>query len=1019
MKAVCVGRSLVVVAVLACWPAVAAAQSTIAGVVKDSSGGVLPGVTVEAASPVLIEKTRIAVTDGDGRYAIVNLRPGTYSVVFTLAGFSTLQRDGVIVPADTSVPINADLRIGSLQETLTVTGESPVVDIQNTSRQQVMTREMLDSIPTARNTQSIGSLVVGIRLTIPDVGGAQQTEQTYLLTHGNSQLHTTFLLDGMPAQSNLGDGYIQNYIDNALVAEANYQTSGVSAETSAGGVRVNLIPKDGGDLLHGSGFLGGSADSWHLQSKNVDDALKARGLQTGSRVQHLYDLNGSAGGPLIKSKLWWFGSVRRQETFVEMPNTFKNDGTPGVEDAWISSYVVRGTWQATPRNKLALTYQRNYKWKPHEIALISQEALNIFPEQTAGYRKPVLYYIAQGKWTSPITNRLMFEAGYSGSLLHYSDTGQPGTEQQRGTSAWYGNASRLDTTTGGLFVRTYAAQANQFFTPDQHSAVASMSYVTGTHNIKTGLLYAWGINNYELDMNADLYQIYQGGTFANGKYTLGRPVQVRAYNSPLERLSDLDANIGVYAQDQWAVNHFTFNYGLRYEFLKEGIPAQQRPAGRFAPALSYDAISCKTLPGMTCWHSWSPRLGLVYDLSHHGETALKASFGKYVTPDVSAFSTLFNPIATFTDVRTWTDTDLSGRQLATNGDNIAQDNEIGPSNNPNFGKITNRTLDPDFKREYNLQYSAGVQHQLWPGTAINVSWFRRQIFNTAYTRNRVVDPATDWTTTSIVNPLDGQPVTVYQINQNKNGLAPDLYMTNVTDTSRRQNTFNGFEVSMNARLPRRTVVFGGWTTERVVDIDCTMNTAGTLNNPNTLRFCDQSGATHQNLGQNASIPFLHAFKLNANVPLWYDFEVSASLQSYPGTIKAAAGGVSWTIARGATRYPTDCSVPGCTPGAVVLPSRFAGDPAVVVQLASPGTRYQPRWNQLDFGVRRAFRLSRGVVVQGQIDLFNALNSNAVLSEGTALTTLAAPYLSSDPSAGGTPITILQPRIVRIGAQFRF
>ena len=310
-------------------------------------------------------------------------------------------------------------------------------------------------------------------------------------------------------------------------------------------------------------------------------------------------------------------------------------------------------------------------------------------------------------------------------------------------------------------------------------------------------------------------------------------------------------------------------------------------------------------------------------------------------------------------------------------------------------------------------------HQLWPGTAINVSWFRRQIFNTPYTRNRVVDPATDWTTTSIVNPLDGQPVTVYQINQNKNGLAPDLYMTNVTDTSRRQNTFNGFEVSMNARLPRRTVVFGGWTTERVVDIDCTMNTAGTLNNPNTLRFCDQSGATHQNLGQNASIPFLHAFKLNANVPLWYDFEVSASLQSYPGTIKAAAGGVSWTIARGATRYPTDCSVPGCTPGAVVLPSRFAGDPAVVVQLASPGTRYQPRWNQLDFGVRRAFRLSRGVVVQGQIDLFNALNSNAVLSEGTALTTLVAPYLSSDPSAGGTPITILQPRIVRIGAQFRF
>jgi hypothetical protein len=155
------------------------------------------------------------------------------------------------------------------------------------------------------------------------------------------------------------------------------------------------------------------------------------------------------------------------------------------------------------------------------------------------------------------------------------------------------------------------------------------------------------------------------------------------------------------------------------------------------------------------------------------------------------------------------------------------------------------------------------------------------------------------------------------------------------------------------------------------------------------------------------------------VPLWYGVEVSASLQSYPGLIKAATGGVSWTIARGSTRYPTDCTVSGCTPGAVVLPSRFAGDPAITVQLASPGTRYEPRWNQLDFGVRRTFHLPRGVVVQGQVDLFNAFNSNAVLSEGTALTTSVAPYLSADPNSGGTPITILNPRLVRVAAQFRF
>ena len=180
----------------------------------------------------------------------------------------------------------------------------------------------------------------------------------------------------------------------------------------------------------------------------------------------------------------------------------------------------------------------------------------------------------------------------------------------------------------------------------------------------------------------------------------------------------------------------------------------------------------------------------------------------------------------------------------------------------------------------------------------------------------------------------------------------------------------------------------------------------------------QFGDLHQELGTSASIPFQHGFKFNGNVPLWYGVEVSASLQSYPGTIKAAAGGVSWTITRGSTRYPNDCAVPGCTPGGIVLASRFAGDPAITLQLASPGTRYEPRSNQIDFGVRRTFRLNR-TTVQAQVDLFNALNANPILSEGTALSTTVGPFLSSDARAGGTPFTILQPRLIRIGAQIKF
>src|SRR4249920_1273335 len=237
-------------------PGTAVAQSAIAGTVKDASGAVLLGVTIEASSPALIEKTRSVVSDTQGNYKIVDLRPGVYTVTFSLAGFGSVKRDGLELPSNFTMSVNAELRVGSLQETVTVTGESPVVDVQTNTRAAVLSRDILDAVPNSHTLQSVGQLVVGVTLTAPDVGGSQAMQQTYFSVHGAGAAQTAVLMDGMIINGLQGDGAIQSYLNDAGSQEMVYQTGGGAADSTSGGVRINLIPKEGGNTVHGSLFAG-------------------------------------------------------------------------------------------------------------------------------------------------------------------------------------------------------------------------------------------------------------------------------------------------------------------------------------------------------------------------------------------------------------------------------------------------------------------------------------------------------------------------------------------------------------------------------------------------------------------------------------------------------------------------------------------------------------------------------------------------------------------------------------------
>jgi hypothetical protein len=306
------------------FPAAVFAQATgIAGVVKDTTGAVMPGVTVEASSPALIERVRTATTDAQGQFKILDLRPGTYEVTFTLPGFSTVKREGIELPATFTATVNADLKVGTIEETVTVSGASPVVDMQNVIKRQVVSKDTIDAMPTSKNWSTIGIMTIGVSSNQNDVGGSAGEHQNQLKSHGGSFNDRLVQVDGL-MNANMACNYSCTGIstNDASTQELSYEFGAISAEVAGGGVRVNIIPKDGGNRFSGSGFFNYANDS--LQGGNIDDALRNQGVTTGDSILRIHDLSGALGGPLKKDKLWFWTAHRywgyeqiRTNTFYE------------------------------------------------------------------------------------------------------------------------------------------------------------------------------------------------------------------------------------------------------------------------------------------------------------------------------------------------------------------------------------------------------------------------------------------------------------------------------------------------------------------------------------------------------------------------------------------------------------------------------------------------------------------------------------------------------------------------------
>ena len=1003
------------------------AQSTISGQVRDTSGAVMSGVAVTAASPALIERTRSATTDGEGRFAIVDLRPGTYTVTFAVSGFNTV-REQVEVPANVTVPVDGEMKIGSVNETVEVAANVASVDVENVAHPQVLTRSDMDALPTARNVQSIGSYVPGIHLNQPDVGGSQQIEQTYMSAHGNPASRDTYLLDGMRINTMQNDGLIQIYVDNGLLTETTYQTSAVTAEVGGGGVYTNMIPKDGGNEFHGALFLGYVPSSF--VGHNITAALTDRGITGQSAVNKLEDFDGTLGGPILKDKLWFLMGGRKQLSFVQSAGSFYPDGTPGIERSYIYTGDIRLTYQVNSKNKFSAMWIRDWKTKENDVVTGAGGFSDVNPNVSSLERSPVMYYIVQTRWTSTLTPRLILQSGLSFTKLDYDILYHHGVQKVPFTPEWFASASELDT---ARQTRSVAGGVNTYAKYERYVWSTQGTYVTGSHQIKFGVTDDWGINYLNQIANGDAYYNYINGV----------PQSITAYNTPNYQKFRLKSDLGVYAVDTWHFKRLAVTAGLRWEYLSNEIEQENAPAGRFVGARNFPKVDCGTMKGISCFKNWSPRVGVVYDVFGSHKTAIKAGAGKYNTPIVTSNLVAFNPMFTTTQTIAWLNRPTTACE--TNGivpgcipnGNGFGDGDVGPSANPRFGLLNNISADPNFHREYQLQYSVGLQQQIMRGTTLNFNWNHTGDYQQPLVINYAV-PFSAYTPYQIVNPLDGTPLTIFNLQSAYSGLTPNLHQTNAPRSLRR-NTYNGFETSVTARLARKAFVFAGWTIENQTDVACDMTTNPTgtaLNDPNSLRFCDQSGGLYQDLGVISGTPYRNEFKLQANVPLKWGIEVNTSLYSDPvfsnnyatpiATLTTAPPlplsvftgqqqgfkTVNWNITP-STKYPLDCKCPN--PGAIVDPLLKQG--SAVIQLIAPGSRLTPRLTQIDIGVRKVFHIREKYTLMGEVQLFNVINASTVLTESQTLGTTVKPYLEGGP--GGQPSVILNPRMMRLNLQFKF
>ncbi len=1042
-------------------PAWAQQGSGIAGVVRDTSGLAMPGVTVEAASPALIEKVRTVTTDGEGRYSVVDLRPGTYTVTFSLTGFSTVKRDGITLGTGFTATVNIAMQVGSLEETITVSGAAPVVDTTSMRKQETLNSSELESLPSGNvGLQTLAYVTPGFAATQADVGGTRDTwsaQGNYTLFHGKTGTRANF--DGFRNQYFVNEASGVGYItDQGNIQELQIETSGMGAEAGSGSVSLNAIPKSGSNTF--AGGLDGYFSNGSMKGANVRDNLNAwtlgnaalfnsAGIKSAAEVERIYRLGVQFGGPIKQDKVWFYTAVARGGSTVNQPSAFYNPlqgkaqvynpsfglanaannigvtptlfypGQPGSPFANVS-YTDPSLYSgADPRKAASFDWYRNHAGRI-TAQLNSKNRFNIYGDVQKSCRCTTGPFtgansiesergwdwfpsgVIQGTWTAPLTSRLLLEAGGSWQDANWVNFAEDGVTQN--------DRSIIELSTGYRYGATSLLTAPKART-GRGAQRFTMSYVTGTHNLKIGATNEQGFNDESRSRN----NVVDG---LNYDFTNGKPTALQYYATPFTVNVRQNMELGVFAQDQWKLGRMTLNLGARYDRVTYGYLASVAEAGAYVPRREAPALN-----GVPIYNDFSPRVGAVYDLMGNGRTALRFSTGRYVGLSRGDFTSRFHPFNSSINSasRVWNDAngnyipDCDVKNLQANGECGKISSDFFGTFNPAVPAVLFDDSAKFKNRDFLWDINVDIQHEIVHGLSVNAGYNHNWDGSFTVTDNIALSPS-DFDEYCITVPNDSRLGTgatqrcgFYDVTPSKFGQG-QIRVTNAQEFADKNGNsglpkryWDGLWLSVDGRIHGDIRVGGGIDSGRQVANGCF-----TVDVPNTpTDITNTTGAATafygNTLNGEGSCKVVTSwanntdFRFNASVPVKGGFNASFIYRNTRGAAQNATLAVS---------VPTAASNPYQVTfknGRAATSLTRAGS----LNLITPNSLFGPRFNQLDVAVNKTLDTAIGKV-RLAFDVYNALNSNSIQNVTTAYG-----------SRWQRPTTFLDPRLARVTASFSF